>query len=64
MTAVDIYDIESGYWFHQTTFGTEIPAGRAALCTALIPALDGSSWNILMVAGVLTFNGATSRREM
>lgn len=66
MTEVDLYDIESGYWFRQKTFdaGGGIPAGRAALCLALIPASDGSSWNILMVAGVLTFNGATSTQEM
>jgi hypothetical protein len=65
MSQVDIYDIESGYWFRQKTFGAGgIPAGRAALCLALVEATDGSSWNIIMVAGVFTFNGATARQEM
>lgn len=66
MTSVDIYDIESGYWFRQKTFGAGgIPAGRGALCLALLPAADGTSWNIIMVAGILTFGkGATSRQEM
>ncbi|RDW56955.1 hypothetical protein BP5796_13022 [Coleophoma crateriformis] len=66
MTQVDLYDIESGYWFRQRAFGLDddMPAGRAALCLALITAPDNSSWNIIMVAGVLTFNGATSRQEI
>lgn len=67
MTEIDIYDIESGYWFRQKTFGTGgIPSGRGALCLALISAPDGSSWNIIMVAGILTFDskGATARQEM
>lgn len=68
MTEVDIYDIESEYWFRQKTFdsGNGIPSGRGAMCLELIPAADGSSWNIIMVAGILTFDskGSTSRQEM
>lgn len=67
MTEVDLYDIESGYWFRQQTFetGDGIPAGRGALCLALIGSADNSSWNIIMVAGISTFgDGATSRQEM
>ncbi|CZR68786.1 uncharacterized protein PAC_18685 [Phialocephala subalpina] len=69
MTEVDLYDIESGYWFRQQTFATAgggIPAGRGALCLALIGAADNSSWNIIMVAGISSFNPkeATSRQEI
>ncbi|PVH78058.1 hypothetical protein DL98DRAFT_391298, partial [Cadophora sp. DSE1049] len=68
MTEIDIYDIESGYWFRQKTFdsGNGIPSGRGAMCLELIPAADGSSWNIIMVAGILTFDskGSTSRQEI
>lgn len=68
MTEIDIYDIESGYWFRQKTFdaGDGIPSGRGAMCLELIPATDGSSWNIILVAGILTFDskGSTSRQEM
>ncbi len=69
MTDVDIYDIESGYWFRQKTFVSAAdsphpPFGRAALCLALLAAPDGSSWNIIMVGGILTFNGATTQQEM
>lgn len=68
MTEVDLYDIESGYWFRQQTFATAgggIPAGRGALCLALIGSADNSSWNIVMVAGISTFGkGPTSRQEI
>lgn len=68
MTEIDIYDIKSGYWFRQKTFdsGSGIPSGRGAMCLELIPAADGSSWNIIMVAGILTFDskGSTSRQEI
>ena len=50
---VDIFDVETGYWFRQETFGLpDIPTGRSDICTILVTALDKSSFNIFMVAGV------------
>lgn len=51
---VDIYDIQTGYWFRQETFGLTdgMPYGRSDICTVMVPAKDGSSFNIYMVAGV------------
>ncbi|KAF0324478.1 kelch domain-containing protein [Colletotrichum asianum] len=50
---VDIYDIETGFWFRQETFGLpEMPTGRSDICAVLVPAKDSSSWNIYMIAGV------------
>jgi hypothetical protein len=50
---VDIYDIETGYWFRQATFGVpDIPTGRSDICTILVSAPDGTSYNIFMIAGV------------
>lgn len=52
-TYVDIYDIESGFWFRQQTFGVpDIPTARADICVILVTALDKSSYNIFMIAGV------------
>jgi len=56
MNFVDIYDIETGYWFRQETFGApDIPPPRADICTVLVPAEDGSSHNIYMLAGVESY---------
>jgi hypothetical protein len=54
---VDIYDIETGIWFRQETFGLTdgMPFGRSDICTVMIPAKDKSSFNIYMVAGVDTY---------
>ncbi|KAF9875115.1 kelch domain-containing protein [Colletotrichum karsti] len=53
MSFVDIYDIETGFWFRQETFGLpDIPTGRSDICAVLVPAKDSSSWNIYMIAGV------------
>ncbi|OLN96473.1 Kelch repeat-containing protein-like protein 2 [Colletotrichum chlorophyti] len=53
LSFVDIYDIETGFWFRQQTFGLpDMPAGRSDICAVLVPARDSSSWNIFMVAGV------------
>ncbi len=50
---VDIYDIETGYWFRQATFGVpEIPSSRADICTVVVSAPDNSSYNIFMVGGL------------
>lgn len=54
-TQVDIYDIETGIWFKQATFASSTtgwPAPRADICTILVAAPDGTSWNIFMIAGV------------
>lgn len=56
-TYVDIYDIESGFWFRQTTFGVpDIPSARADICVILVTAPDKSSYNIFMIAGVRKCN--------
>ncbi|KAL0937221.1 Kelch repeat-containing protein-like protein 2 [Colletotrichum truncatum] len=53
LSFVDIYDIETGFWFRQETFGLpDIPTGRSDICAVLVPAKDSSSWNIYMIAGV------------
>ncbi|OHE99462.1 hypothetical protein CORC01_05262 [Colletotrichum orchidophilum] len=53
LSFVDIYDIETGFWFRQETFGLpDIPTGRSDICAVLVPATDASSWNIYMIAGV------------
>ena len=50
---VDIFDIETGYWFRQDAFGVpDIPTGRSDICTILVTAEDKSSFNIFMIAGV------------
>lgn len=64
-TYVDIYDIESGFWFRQTTFGVpDIPSARADICVILVTAPDKSSYNIFMIAGVLTYNSPITSEEM
>ncbi|KUJ19086.1 uncharacterized protein LY89DRAFT_731509 [Mollisia scopiformis] len=64
-TYVDIYDIESGYWFRQQTFGVpDVPTSRADICVILVTAPDQSSYNIFMVAGVLTYNVPITSEEM
>ncbi|KAI8295104.1 Kelch repeat-containing protein [Colletotrichum sp. SAR 10_98] len=48
-----LYDIETGFWFRQETFGLpDMPTGRSDICAVLVPAKDSSSWNIYMIAGV------------
>jgi hypothetical protein len=63
---VDIYDIESGYWFRQQTFGLSdgIPTGRSDICTVLVPAKDNSSFNIYMIAGVENYQTYITREEI
>ena len=61
---VDIYDIETGYWFRQQTSGApDIPTGRSDICTVMVPAQDGSSYNIFMIAGVETYNSVLTYEE-
>lgn len=51
-TFVDIYDIQSGGWFRQQTFGVpDIPSARSDICLVLVTAEDQSSYNIFMIAG-------------
>ncbi|KAK3372171.1 hypothetical protein B0H63DRAFT_483993 [Podospora didyma] len=66
LTFVDIYDIESGFWFRQQTFGLSdgIPSGRSDICTVMIPAKDNSSFNIYMVAGVETYASYLTTEEI
>ncbi|KAK3937612.1 hypothetical protein QBC46DRAFT_267165, partial [Diplogelasinospora grovesii] len=66
LSFVDIYDIESGYWFRQQTFGLSdgIPTGRSDICTAMVPAKDSSSLNIYMVAGVETYQSFLTSEEI
>ncbi|KAI7914214.1 hypothetical protein M0657_009613 [Pyricularia oryzae] len=53
LSFVDIYDISSGFWFHQQTFGIpDIPSGRSDFCLVAVSAPDGSSHNIYMVSGM------------
>lgn len=54
MDFVDVYDIETGFWFRQQTFGLAngIPSGRSDICAVVVPAKDNSSYNIYMVSGV------------
>ncbi|KAL0764874.1 hypothetical protein CaCOL14_012680 [Colletotrichum acutatum] len=53
LSFVDIYDVETGFWFRQETFGLpDIPTGRSDICAVLVPVADKSSWNIYMIAGV------------
>ncbi|KAK5653711.1 hypothetical protein OQA88_8742 [Cercophora sp. LCS_1] len=51
---VDIYDIQSGFWFRQKTFGLGDgkPIGRSDICTVVVPAKDKSSYQIYMVSGM------------
>lgn len=61
----DIYDIETGYWFRQATFGVpEIPTGRSDICTILVTAADQSSFNIFVIAGVQTYNSVIAYEDM
>lgn len=49
---MDIYDIQTGFWFRQQTFGIpDIPTGRSDICIVHVAAPDNSSYNIYMVAG-------------
>ncbi len=59
---VDIYDIQTGFGMTRYSLwsdGTDcdagvpdIPTGRSDICTILVSAPDGSSYNIFMIAGV------------
>jgi hypothetical protein len=77
---VDIYDIQTGYWFRQEAFGMaryslwsdgadcdagvpDIPTGRSDICTILVSAPDGSSYNIFMIAGVGNLSPITLIRK-
>lgn len=62
---VDIFDIETGYWFRQDAFGVpDIPTGRSDICTILVTAEDKSSFNIFMIAGVETYNSVIAYEDM
>ncbi|TQN67030.1 Kelch repeat-containing protein [Colletotrichum shisoi] len=62
---VDIYDIETGFWFRQETFGLpDIPAGRSDICAVVVPAADASSYNIYMIAGVENYATAITSEEV
>ncbi|KUI54697.1 hypothetical protein VP1G_02094 [Cytospora mali] len=64
-TFVDIYDIRSGIWFRQQTFGVpDIPAGRTDICTVLVVAPDNSSYNIYMVAGMTSYKTYIATEEI
>lgn len=65
MSYVDLYDVETGYWFRQETFGERdgIPTGRSDICTVLVSAEDGSSHNIFVIAGVNTYNSVITYEE-
>ncbi|KAI9683890.1 MAG: hypothetical protein M1829_004225 [Trizodia sp. TS-e1964] len=65
MSIVDIYDIKTGNWFRQQTFGVpDIPTGRSDICTVMVSAADGSSHNIFVIAGVQTYNSVISYEDM
>ncbi|KAL2064700.1 hypothetical protein VTL71DRAFT_3838 [Oculimacula yallundae] len=62
---VDIYDIETGFWFRQQTFGgPDIPSGRSDICTVLVAAPDGSSFNIFVIAGIMDYNNVVAHEDM
>ena len=53
MSFVDIYDVQTGYWFRQKTFGApDMPSPRSDICLVVVPAADKSSFSIYMIAGV------------
>lgn len=66
LSYVDIYDIETGYWFRQDTFALTdgMPYGRADICAVMVPAKDNSSYNIYMVAGIDDYSKATAMEEI
>ncbi|GJC97630.1 cell wall anchored [Colletotrichum higginsianum] len=65
LSFVDIYDIETGFWFRQETFGLpDIPAGRSDICAVVVPAADASSYNIYMIAGVENYATAITSEEV
>ncbi|KAK1700910.1 hypothetical protein BDP55DRAFT_2973 [Colletotrichum godetiae] len=65
LSFVDIYDIETGFWFRQETFGLpDIPTGRSDICAVLVSAADKSSWNIYMIAGVENYNNYITSEEI
>ncbi|KAK0717349.1 hypothetical protein B0T26DRAFT_648075, partial [Lasiosphaeria miniovina] len=66
LSYVDIYDIESGFWFRQQTFGLAdgIPSGRSDICAVAVAAKDKSSFNIYMVAGVDTYASYITTEEI
>lgn len=62
---MDIYDIQSGFWFRQQTFGApDIPSARSDICAVLVAAEDGSSYNIFMVAGMSNYKTYLATEEM
>ena len=58
LTFVDIYDIESGFWFRQETSALYdgFPIGRSDICAVVVPANDSSSYQIYMVSGMDDYN--------
>ncbi|KAK3367258.1 hypothetical protein B0T24DRAFT_659294 [Lasiosphaeria ovina] len=66
LSYVDIYDIESGFWFRQQTFGLSdgIPSGRSDICAVAVAARDKSSFNVYMVAGVDTYASYITTEEI
>jgi hypothetical protein len=65
MSFVDIYDVESGLWFRQQTFGVpDIPTPRSDICLAVVPASDNSSFSIYMIAGVQNYASYSTTEEI
>ncbi|KAF6826412.1 hypothetical protein CPLU01_09697 [Colletotrichum plurivorum] len=65
LSFVDIYDVETGFWFRQQTFGQpDMPTGRSDMCAILVPAKDESSWNIYVVAGVENYATFATSEEI
>ncbi|KAF9884198.1 hypothetical protein FE257_002189 [Aspergillus nanangensis] len=56
LTTIPIYDIANAEWYVQNTTGNPPPATRAAFCTAVASAPDGSSHNIYVYEG---YDGTT-----
>ncbi|KUJ18536.1 uncharacterized protein LY89DRAFT_732095 [Mollisia scopiformis] len=64
-TMVDIYDVQTGYWFQQATFGIpDIPYARSDICTVVVVAPDNSSYNIFMIGGVQAYTSVIPFEEM
>lgn len=65
LSFVDIYDIETGYWFRQETFGMpDIPLPRSDNCAVVVPAADNSSYSIYMIAGTQNYQTHQSTEEI
>jgi hypothetical protein len=42
----------------------DLPTGRSSVCTILVSAQDGSSYNIFVIAGVETYNSVIAYEDM